>query len=128
MLDVHPPHHPTHTWKDFFIHIATIVVGLIIAVGLEQLVEHVHQRYELRETREALQHELEANCAKLDKDERDWLGTTAGLKNDLMVLQYIRSHPGTPQTALPGTLDWITSPFLYDHAVWDAAEKNGITR
>ncbi len=34
MLDVHPPHAPTHTWKDFFIHIATIVIGLIIAVGL----------------------------------------------------------------------------------------------
>jgi hypothetical protein len=34
MLDVHPPHNPTHTWRDFFIHIATIVIGLIIAVGL----------------------------------------------------------------------------------------------
>lgn len=28
MLDVHPPHEATHTWTDFFIHIATIVVGL----------------------------------------------------------------------------------------------------
>jgi hypothetical protein len=36
MLDVHPPHEVTHTWKDFFIHIATIVVGLLIAIGLEQ--------------------------------------------------------------------------------------------
>ena len=25
MLDVHPPHNPTHTWPDFLIHIATIV-------------------------------------------------------------------------------------------------------
>jgi hypothetical protein len=24
MLDVHPPHNPTHTWPDFLIHIATI--------------------------------------------------------------------------------------------------------
>jgi hypothetical protein len=37
MLDVHVPH-PTHTWKDFFIHIATIVGDLLIAVGVEQLV------------------------------------------------------------------------------------------
>ena len=35
MIDVHPPHKPTHTWTDFFIHIATICVGLIIAIGLE---------------------------------------------------------------------------------------------
>ena len=39
MLDVHPPHNPTHTWRDFFIHIATIVIGLLIAIGLEQSVE-----------------------------------------------------------------------------------------
>jgi hypothetical protein len=39
MLDVHPLHSPTHTWKDFFLHIATIVIGLLIAVGLEQTVE-----------------------------------------------------------------------------------------
>jgi len=35
MLDVHPPHEAAHTWKDFFIHIATIVVGLLIAIGGE---------------------------------------------------------------------------------------------
>src|SRR5579859_4269172 len=61
MLDVHPAHHAASTWKEFFIHIATIVLGLIIAVGLEQLVERIHQRYELSETREALKRELEAN-------------------------------------------------------------------
>jgi len=46
MLDVHPPHNPTHTWRDFFIHIATIVVGLIIAVALEQTVEALHRHHE----------------------------------------------------------------------------------
>jgi len=35
MLDVHPPHTSTHTWRDFFIHIATICIGLLIAVDLE---------------------------------------------------------------------------------------------
>jgi hypothetical protein len=28
------------TWKDFFIHIAAIAVGLLIAIGLEQTVEY----------------------------------------------------------------------------------------
>jgi hypothetical protein len=128
MLDVHPPHAPTHTWRDFFIHIATIVVGLIIAVGLEHLVERIHERYELRETREALARELESNRAHLVVDQRNWLLTTAILKNNLMVLQYIRQNPGTPETALPGDLNCPQLPFLYDHAAWDAAEKNGITR
>ena len=51
MLDVHAPHQPTHTWKDFFIHIATIVVGLLIAIGLEQTVEYFHELHQLHELR-----------------------------------------------------------------------------
>jgi hypothetical protein len=51
MLDVHPPHSPTHTWKDFLIHVGTICVGLLIAVGLEQTVEAVHRQRERTELR-----------------------------------------------------------------------------
>jgi hypothetical protein len=46
MLDVHAPHEPIYTWKGFLIHIATIVIGLLIAVGLEQGVEYVHHRHQ----------------------------------------------------------------------------------
>ena len=35
MLDVHPLHGAVHTWTDFFIHLATLVIGLLIAVFLE---------------------------------------------------------------------------------------------
>ena len=59
MLDVHPPHQATHSWKDFFIHIATIVVGLIIAVGLEQSVEAWRHHREAAELREQLHGESE---------------------------------------------------------------------
>ena len=61
MLDVHPPDKSTHTWKDFFIHIATIVIGLLIAIGLEQTVEYFHHRHEVAETREALRRGKEEN-------------------------------------------------------------------
>jgi len=45
MLDVHTPHETTRTWKDFFIHVAIITIGLLIAIGLEQTVELVHHRH-----------------------------------------------------------------------------------
>jgi hypothetical protein len=54
MLDVHAPHEPLHTWKAFFIHIATIVVGLFIAVALEQSVEALHNHHEVAALREDL--------------------------------------------------------------------------
>ncbi|HEV7122840.1 MAG TPA: hypothetical protein VGN24_05360, partial [Rhodanobacter sp.] len=47
MFDIHVPEHSTRTWRDFFIHIATIVIGLLIAIGLEQAVEYVHHRHQL---------------------------------------------------------------------------------
>jgi hypothetical protein len=45
MLDVHAPHESVHPRKSFLIHIATTVLGLFIAVGLEQTVEYVHHRH-----------------------------------------------------------------------------------
>src|ERR1700678_2096583 len=61
MLDVHPAHHAANSWKEFFVHIATIVLGLLIAVGLEQTVEYVHHRRELSEARKALSEEKAVN-------------------------------------------------------------------
>jgi hypothetical protein len=42
MLDVHPAHHAASTWRDFFIHIITIVIGLLIAIRFEQTVRWRH--------------------------------------------------------------------------------------
>ena len=68
MLDVHPPHHPAQSWRDFFVHIATIVVGLIIAVGLEQTVELLHHHQQHRELSRRLMEESNFNleAAKVD--------------------------------------------------------------
>ena len=69
MLDVHPPHEAAHTWKDFFIHIATICIGLLIAVGLEQSVEALHRQHERAELRESLRRESEQivrDCERME--------------------------------------------------------------
>ncbi len=68
MLDVHPPHHATHTWRDFFIHIATITVGLLIAVGIEQTVEYFHHRHQRHQLQEDLHNEAEQNLQVIDRD------------------------------------------------------------
>jgi hypothetical protein len=128
MLEVHPPHQSARSWTDFFIHIATIVLGLLIAIGLEQMVERLHEHYELRVAREALEREFQSNRANLAADETNWLETLASLKNNLLVLEFLRQHPKDPQTALPGDLQWQQAPFLWDHAVWDTAENKGIVR
>ena len=38
-MDVHPLHHAPRTWRDFFLHLLTITIGLFIALTLQAAVE-----------------------------------------------------------------------------------------
>lgn len=127
MLDVHPAHHAASSWKEFFIHIATIVLGLLIAVGLEQAVEHFHHRREVTEVREVLRGEREANKNAFTSETTHWRWETAELENNLMVLAYLQKHPGTPDEKLPGSLVWFHASTSHSQAVWDAARSSGVT-
>ena len=52
MIDIHPPQHAPMTRREFFTHLFIVVLGILIAIGLEQTVELIHehhQRIELRE-------------------------------------------------------------------------------
>ena len=83
MLDVHPPHNPTHTWRDFFIHIATICVGLLIAIVLEQAVEWLHHRHQAEQIVETLQRESDANEQVNRQDLEDLRLYTATLTQNI---------------------------------------------
>jgi hypothetical protein len=128
MLDVHPPHAAAHTWKDFFIHIATIVCGLLIAVGLEQTVEYFHHRHQVAETREALLAEREINQKVAADDTIMFRREAAALANNLMVLAALHQHPGTSRAELPGILTWHSNlQTALPHTAWSTAQQTGVT-
>lgn len=127
MLDVHPPHEAPHTWKSFFIHIATIVIGLCIAVGLEQTVEYFHHRHQVAETREALRVERESNIRAFAESISEFHRQSAALINNIIVLRYLQQHPGTPQAQLPGILVWHAIPGHYSDSAWRTAQQSGVT-
>jgi hypothetical protein len=60
-MEIHAPHEPIHSKRDFFLHLFTITVGLLIALSLEGLVEYVHHRHLVREARENIRRELQLN-------------------------------------------------------------------
>jgi hypothetical protein len=126
MLEVHPAHHAASSWKEFFIHIATIVLGLLIAVGLEQAVEYFHHRREVAEVREELRGERETNKNSFTSETTHWRWETAELENNLMILAYLQKHPGTPDEKLPGSLVWFHESSSPSQAVWDAAKNSGV--
>jgi hypothetical protein len=79
MLDVHSPHGAAHSWKEFWIHLGTISLGLLIAIGLEQGVETIHRLQERHRLEADLQLEAKKNLILMDIDNqyfdatRPWL-------------------------------------------------------
>ncbi len=65
MLDVHPPHEKMHGIKDFLLHLLTITIGLLIALGLEGYAEH-WRHGELKKDAEAkLRQEIRDNAEEI---------------------------------------------------------------
>lgn len=126
MLDVHPPEHPAHSWRDFFIHIATIVLGLVIAIGLEQTVVFIHDRHEITETRAALDQEHQDNIRIFHQNVRGHLTAQARLHNNIRVLTYLRDHPGTPREKLPGILAWPLGATEPVSSAWSTAQHTDV--
>ncbi|MEO6807072.1 MAG: hypothetical protein ABI286_12185 [Edaphobacter sp.] len=121
MLDVHPPHEAAHTWKDFFIHIITIVVGLCIAVGLEQTVEFFHHRRELRTAREEINDDLMSNRRGVVRQLECVHAVQAELKADMALLL---AHRAT-ERPLNGTLHFDWSFLRTRSAAWQTAKQSG---
>jgi hypothetical protein len=96
MLDIHPAHHAASTWRDFFIHIATIVIGLLIAVGLEQTVEYFHHRHLGREAHEQLRLERVSNESSNQFNIYTTQRHQRDLQRDLAILRAVKTHTPIP--------------------------------
>src|SRR5580704_1847391 len=137
MIDVHAPHSTVHTWKDFFIHIATITIGLLIAIGLEQCVENLHYIHQ--------RHQLQKDLLEEAQRNRDILLTDLGLESQTAwfrsALAATRQIPLSGQTAInlpqmpciPGTLGTNGTDatvrskyFAPSDAVWVTARDAGL--
>jgi len=121
MIDIHPPHHAATTRRDFFIHLATVVLGILIAIGLEQTVEYFHHRHLAAEARAALlaerasnENSNEFNIFATKRHQRD-------LQHDLAVLHALRAHQPLP--AGPFIVRHIRYLYLEDE--WRRIHQSG---
>jgi hypothetical protein len=120
MLDVHAPHESIHTWKGFFVHIAAIACGLLLALALEKTVEYLHQRHLLSEARSELAAELEDNRRAWQKNAAEVLRIQRELEVNLRVIHALRSH------ALPdGKFDYSAKLYAALDGAWQSVHQNG---
>ena len=121
MLDVHAPHEVLHTWKDFFIHIAIIVIGLLIAVGLEQTVEYFHHRQQVAEIRRSLAEERRINEAIFTSACSEFRRYAPILLGSLQTLTYLRTHPGASPSQWPGRFSFYMLIIHFQDSAWKTA-------
>jgi hypothetical protein len=124
MLDVHAPHESIHTWRGFFIHIAAIVIGLLIAISLEPMVEFLHHREQRHQLLEDLRREAEEPVHILPINN----GYHVGLE------KWFRDVLGAARAASPiaGSITFVVPPKPApgrdekpETAVWAAAKASG---
>jgi hypothetical protein len=119
-MDVHAPHEPVHTWKDFAIHLAIVTIGLFIALMLEAGVEYWHHRHVVAEARANIRTELENNHAAAQKD----IGyLSQNLKNVAANIRTLRDMETSPKGhhSLGNTMSFAT----LDDAAWRTARDTG---
>ena len=124
MLDVHPPHQAVHSRRDIFIHIATIVVGLLIAVALEQTVEFLHHRHERLELQEALHRDTEKAIEDIQNQLKEVGGAMHGLDARIVQIQEAldKNQPLAPPLPRPKT----HPQEMPDDPAWKAAKSGGL--
>lgn len=119
-MEVHPPHGPIHSVKEFMVHLLAITIGLLIALGLESSVEWVHHRHLARDARENIFQEVRAN-------QQDVLRQLNALPAEEKRLDEILSLVDDAQHGRPekpiGSFVW-TNVFLHDSA-WAATSSTG---
>jgi len=125
-MEVHPPTHPVSTWREVFIHLGIVTVGLLIALGLEAGVEWQHHRHQVEVTRMAIAKEKSDNViyqrhnlALLQQE----MVRDRGLLEDF---RYLKQHPGTAMANLPTPPVWWHAWNPLGDSAWKTAHETGV--
>jgi hypothetical protein len=121
VIDIHPPHQAAHSWRDIFVHLATITVGLFIALSLEGCVEWQHHRHLVHEARENIRSEMQDNQKEL-KGALDGIHKEqAEVKSDIEALIKLKQNPEAH--GLSVNLRFSNSGLA--NASWNTAHETG---
>jgi hypothetical protein len=121
VLDVHPPHERIRSWQDFFLHLATITIGLFIALSLEGMVEWIHHLHLVHQARVTIHKEMTENRKLLADDLTNIKDDEARIEADIKVLTGLRSGAKFEHSSLQYHVDWSS----FADSAWRTAEATG---
>jgi hypothetical protein len=129
-MHVHPPK-PLHGWKEFLNEIFVIVVGVLIALGFEQVVEELHWRHKVHEGEERLRAEMANNIAVAV--ERITVSPCVTAQLDRLIERVSAADGKLPASDIVGSNRryrdvarvFVTPARPMDFATWDALQQDG---
>jgi hypothetical protein len=112
---------PLHGWRAFAGEVGIIVIGVLIALAAEQVVQTLHDRQLASSARQAVRAEAAIDIGFI----RDRLSTQACIDRRLDELQAILSRSG--EGPLSTTPTWVSRPPLWPmfFGRWEAATASG---
>ena len=122
MLDVHAPHHTPNGTRDFFIHLFTITVGLLIAVGIEGAVEWRHHRHLAHDAEASMTAEILSNAKGIAATLEDLHKEQESLKHDVIVLNEVIKTDKDPGHE---HMDISFHIHTFDSLSWTTAQTTG---
>jgi hypothetical protein len=124
MIDIHPLQHAPMTNREFFVHLFIVVLGILIAIGLEQTVEALHHRQERAALIENFHRECSDNIQVFDYDLDVIRQGIAWQRASLAVLRDARPQGGfiTVTMPQPPTDNNLRAP---SRSVWSVARTSG---
>ncbi len=120
-MEIHPAEHPILSWKDALFHLATVTVGILIALGLESIVEWRHHVALASEARENILTEIRDNRREL----QDSLKTTEQtLNNSRAAVEFANELLTTRKTSIKNlNLGWNRADL--SKTSWATAQTTG---
>ncbi len=120
-MHVHLPK-PLHGWREFAGEVGIIVLGVLIALCAEQVVEAIHQRGEARDADAAIRAELEHNMALLRSRARTKACVDARIAELQTLIDSAQAAGGTINTP-----NWVGRPQFWtmQMARWQASSQAG---
>jgi len=120
-MDVHAPMEPIHTWRDIALHLGIVTVGLFIALSLEALVEHIHNRHLVAEARANIRQEIQNNHDAAQQDLGYLQQDIERTKRNIATVHKLIAD----QKHFHGTMDYTMEFNSPSDAAWTTARETG---
>ena len=124
MIDLHPPHHGPMTLRDFFIHLFIVVLGILIAIGLEQTAEVIHHHHQRQQLEQDLRAEAERNVGTIQANEKNFADYMAWYRDILKAGREAQPTAGFVTFVIPPRVRAQIAQRPMDN-VWPAATASG---